>query len=111
MSWSIKRNDELLIIKCEGRLDAKVAQSFKEEIKNNISQGAKNTVVNLSNVSFIDSSGLGSLVACLRAANEQEGDVKLCGLNPEIKMIFEITKLYQVFDIFQNEDTAIHSFI
>ena len=67
-------------------------------------------VVNLSQVHFLDSSGLSTLVHGLKLARELGGDLRLCSLQQPVRMIFEMTRLDQVFEIFSQEADAIHAF-
>jgi len=65
-----------------------------------------NVVVDLSGVDFLDSSGLGSLIALLKRVSERGGDMKIAGLQKKVRMVFEITRAFKVFDIFDNTDEA-----
>jgi anti-sigma B factor antagonist len=92
-----------------GRIDAaeapKLKQSFPEWlIKTN------DFVFDASGVEFIDSTGLGCLVSCLRQAVENNGNIKIFGLQAKPRMVFEITRAYKIFDIFDDLNIAIKSF-
>lgn len=67
-------------------------------------------VFDCTGLDFIDSSGLGAIVSCLRRALEQNGDLKLVGLNQKVSMVFDITKARKLFSIFPNMEEAIKSF-
>ena len=67
-------------------------------------------VIDLDEVDFIDSSGLGSLVSCLRLVNKENGDIRLSSLQDQIRALVELTRLHRVFQIFDDCDTAINSF-
>ncbi|MCF8383062.1 MAG: STAS domain-containing protein [Chlorobium sp.] len=67
-------------------------------------------VFDCSNLDFIDSSGLGTIVGCLRKALEKNGDIKLAGLNAKVAMVFELTKAKKLFSIFSNAGEAAASF-
>lgn len=110
MEWQIEEKGNVSIVKCSGRFDCDVSSNFKQVIKDLVNDGKVKIVISLADVNFIDSTGLGSLVACLRAANQKEGDVKLCRLQSEIRMVIELTRLHRVFNIFDTEDEAIESF-
>jgi len=69
--------------------------------------GVRNVIVDLTNVDFLDSSGLGSLIALLKRISDRGGDMKIVGLQKKVRMIFEITRAYKIFDIFDNTDEAI----
>jgi len=99
--------EELLIIKPEEkRLDAKIAMEFKENLVKLIKEGQKNILINLEEVEFIDSSGLGAIVAGLKNA-KPDGELMLCGLQPAVKSLIELTRLNKIFQIYLNEKDAL----
>ncbi len=110
MEWKILQKNSVEIIRCKGRLDVNIADGFKKNVKEIIASGMPKLTIDLAEVTFIDSSGLGALVGCLRAANQKGGDVKLCCLKPEIRMVIELTRLNRVFEIFNSEEETISSF-
>jgi anti-sigma B factor antagonist len=67
-------------------------------------------VFDCKELDFIDSSGLGTIVSCLRKALEHNGDLKLAALGPKVAMIFELTKAKKLFSIFSDRTEAIQSF-
>jgi anti-sigma B factor antagonist len=69
-----------------------------------------NIVFDCSALDFIDSSGLGAIVSCLRKALEQKGDLKLTALGPKVSLIFELTKAKQLFSIYPDAASAVTSF-
>ncbi|MBF0482947.1 MAG: STAS domain-containing protein [Desulfovibrionaceae bacterium] len=102
--------DGITIVEPEGRLDAASAKSFKDAIMRRAEKGGQRLVVDLSRVRFLDSSGLGVLVSCLRRFTDSGGDIKLCGLRPEIQSLFALTRLNKVFDIFVTAEEAAAAF-
>lgn len=97
------------IVKPEGRLDARNSKALQKILPEWLDQTAF-LVFDCSNLDFIDSSGLGAIVGCLRKAIEKEGDLRLAGLNEKVSMIFELTQATRLFSIFANTDQAIASF-
>jgi len=69
--------------------------------------GVKNVVVNLSMVEFMDSSGLGTLIALLKRVSERGGDLKIACLPKKVRMVFEITRAYKIFEITDSVDEAV----
>ncbi len=67
-------------------------------------------VFDCSGLDFIDSSGLGTIVSCLRKALEKNGDLKLAALNQKVALVFELTKAKKLFSIFESAEEAIKSF-
>jgi len=93
-----------------GRLDVHTAPAFKETLTSEIGQGRHNIVVSLAGVEYVDSSGLASLVAGLKNCRRAGGDLKLAALPHPIRLIFEITRLDQAFEIHPDPATAGDSF-
>lgn len=101
----VKKNGLLVVRVSEERLDARVADRFKEFMKD-VLEGKENEVlVDLAQVSFIDSSGLGSLVFGLKRVG-RDGIFALCGLNKAIENLLSLTRLDTVFKVYATEDDA-----
>lgn len=94
----------------EERLDAHNSGELKAEILNLFEDGKNNIVVDLKEVRFVDSSGLGALVSGFKNASARNGNLKLCGLQPQVKSMFELTRLHRVFEIFPDIAEALASF-
>ncbi len=73
-------------------------------------KGEKNILIDLSQIEFADSSFLGSIVSGLKRVSSEKGDIKICGLQPTLKSLFELTRLYKVFEIYDNKEDALSSF-
>ncbi len=81
------------------RIDVQNAETFKTYLLNLIAEGKHNLVVDLKQVTFIDSSGLGALVYALREAKMNGGDVKIAHLKSQVQSIFKVTRLNKIFEI------------
>jgi anti-sigma B factor antagonist len=90
-------------------LDASTARAFKEAVKPLLTQDAR-LVLDLSRIEFIDSTGLGALVSCLRQAHASGGEIKLTGLTKSARALFELVRMHRVFEIFNSSDEAIASY-
>jgi anti-sigma B factor antagonist len=86
------------------------ATTLRETIRGLVTKGDKKIVLNLSEVSYIDSSGIGELVSGFTSATNQGGVLKLLGLTKRVKDLLQITKLYTVFEVFDSETSAVRSF-
>ena len=102
-------SDVLAVLKVKGRLDAVVAPDLKSRLKEVVAGGHVRVIVDLEDVSFIDSSGLAALVSGFRVAREAGGTVKLAGLNEQTMMVFKLTRLDRVFEIHPDAKDAISS--
>jgi len=88
----------------EERLDVQNCEELKEKLLDILKAGQDQIIVDLKNVDFIDSSGLGALVFGLRRAKRREGELKITGLRPQVRSMFEITRLHRIFKIIDWED-------
>lgn len=103
-------NNKIGVLKVTGRLDASAVKYLKEDVTSMIKSKITLLVLDMSGVDFIDSSGLGSLVSCLRLVNSENGDIRLAALQDQIRALIELTRLHRVFQIFEDRDTAVNSF-
>jgi len=95
------------IVDATERLDAASVTDFKEMAKNIIKHEDSLVIIDFFHTKFIDSAGLGALVSILKSASQHSNvKVALVSLSPQISQIFELTKLYRLFDIYANIDEA-----
>lgn len=94
----------------EERLDAHNSGELKVEMQKIFEGGKKNVLVDLNDVRFIDSSGLGALVSGFKNAISNQGNLKLSSLQPQVKSMFELTRLHRVFEIFPSSADALDNF-
>lgn len=99
----------VLLVKVEGRLVAACSDEFQNDVIERTS-APMNIVFDLSEMSHIDSAGLGALVFMLQKASANGGTVKLACLQPRPRIIFEITKVFRVFELFDTVEAALASF-
>ncbi len=83
---------------------------FKKTVARLLEQGRSRIVVDLSAVRFLDSSGLGALVRAMTTSQNEGGQTKLVGVEPQVKKLLEMTRLDSVFEIYENLETAAASF-
>jgi anti-sigma B factor antagonist len=86
------------------------ASTFRDTIRDLASTGHKKLLLNLAEVSYIDSSGIGEMVSGFTTVSNQSGVVKLLNLTKRVKDLLQITKLYTVFEVFEDETAAVRSF-
>ena len=94
----------------EDRLDANNSEELKAELRRLFESGTKDLVIDLKEVLFIDSSGLGVMVSGYKNASILHGSLKLSNLQSQVKSMFELTRLHRVFDIFPTVDDALQSY-
>jgi anti-sigma B factor antagonist len=95
-------SSSLKIIQPSGILDGTQAGQFRQEIAEAVHAGASLIVVDLKEVTFMDSSGLGALVLSLKTVRSAGAQLFLCSINEQIKILFELTNMDRVFEIFPN---------
>ncbi len=103
--------DGVTILDLSGRITlGEGSVQLRDAVRGLIGKGSKNILLNLGEVSYIDSSGLGELVSAYTTAKNQQAEVKLLNLTKKVHDLLQLTKLYTVFDIRDDEAAAIASF-
>jgi len=83
---------------------------LRDTVRDLLSKGRRNILLNLANVTYIDSSGIGELVSAFTSVRNQQGELKLLKLTKKVHDLLQITKLYTVFDVKDEEAEAVNSF-
>ena len=83
---------------------------LRDELRSLLAQGNKQIVLNMADVSYVDSAGLGELVGAYTTATNQGGSVKMLNMQGKMKDLMQITKLHTIFSTFDNEQEAVASF-
>jgi anti-sigma B factor antagonist len=99
--------DNVQIVELAGSFDAYHAPEVRQWINQALERDPVNLVVNLREVSFLDSTGLSTLVQFMKRMRMTNGDLCLCELQQPVRMIFELTRLDSVFEIFSSEEEAL----
>ncbi|MEE1658242.1 STAS domain-containing protein [Microvirga sp. CF3062] len=94
------------LVRLSGRLDAAAAPQILARLKDIVAEGQSRLAVDLSEVSFVDSTGLGTLVSGLKAARKAEGDLRLVAPNSQVQRLLRLTTLDRVFVISDTLETA-----
>ena len=97
------------VVTVTGPLTAAGVDSFREQFGGwwQSSPDVRNVVVDLGGVDFLDSAGLGTVIAILKRIAERGGDLKIASLQKKVRMVFEITRAYKVFDILDSVEEAV----
>ena len=90
-------------------LDAGNAKAFRKAVALIIEERSR-IVLDLSAVSFVDSSGLGALIACQRLMNTRAGELRLCSISENVRALFELMRMQRVFKVFDSREEALRSF-
>ena len=94
------------VIKLEERLDSENVADFKAESEQLLQSDVTAVILDFSSTKFIDSIGLGALVSILKQTAQKNKLVVLAAISPHVRQIFELTKLYRLFEIFDSVDEA-----
>ena len=108
MKIDLNTKDNVTVFIIRGRLDAVAATQVKARLEI-LSEPDRKMVIDMDQVEFIDSSGLGALIACLRRFRKINGDIKLACLNSNVRQVFELTRAFRLFDIFDSSTAAVES--
>ena len=108
---STRQVGDVCVIDVVGRITlGEGASTLRESIRDLVTKGNKKILLNLGDVSYIDSSGIGELVSGFTSVANQGGVLKLLSLTKRVKDLLQITKLYTVFDVYDDEATAVRSY-
>ncbi len=99
------------VLRLSGELDLSSVPEVRRAIRAYIDENRVNLIINLTDLEFIDSSGLGVLVGGLARVREKQGEIKLVCANRRILRVFEMTRLTQLFEIYQDEAAAVADFV
>lgn len=98
------------ILDLSGSFDSYTAPAARRWLEAATADSPAYVVVNLKEVSFLDSTGLSTLVQGMKRSRERQGDLRLCSPQPPVRIVFELTRLDRVFEIFPDEEDAIGAF-
>lgn len=90
------------VIQLSGVLDGTKVGQLRREVNDVVGAGADIVLVDLADVTFMDSSGLGALVVALKTVRTSGGKLFICSINDQVKMLFELTSMDRVFEVFAN---------
>ena len=111
MKVGSRQVDGVTIVDCSGRITlGEGSVILRDTVRDLLSKGNKKIVLNLADVNYIDSSGIGELVSAFTTTKNQGGELKLLNLTKKVNDLLQITKLYTVFDVKDDEASAVKSF-
>lgn len=104
---NVRKRDSIPVIDLTGEVDAYTSARFREVMLDIIDSEGASVIVSMSDVEYIDSSGLGALVGGLKRVSERNGKIVIVCDKPQVRKVFEITGLEKVFPIYDTEDAAV----
>jgi anti-sigma B factor antagonist len=105
-----KDSSGVLLVRVDGQLVVGNRNELKDLMQRNIEAGERRFVLDFGDTGYIDSSGLGALVSIARKVREEGGDIRLSGLNDDLRSLFELTKLDTLFVISETPEQALATF-
>ncbi|HTQ58968.1 MAG TPA: STAS domain-containing protein [Candidatus Solibacter sp.] len=111
VNLTIQEADGVSVVGLNGRIVlGEESYALREAVKDLMTAGKKRVVLNMSNVTYIDSAGLGILVAAYVSAKTQGASIRLCALGHKFREVLQITRLLTIFDVYETPTAAIDSF-
>jgi anti-sigma B factor antagonist len=107
MSFTVVKEPDAVVVDVDGQLVVTNRQEFKQVVLDEVEQGARSIVVDFSRSAYIDSSGLGALVSLGKRIREAGGDLRLAGLNEDLRTLFELTRLDALFPLYGTRADAL----
>jgi len=111
MKASVRQVEDVIVVDLSGRIKlGEGSSTLRETVKDLLAKGHKKILLNLGDISYIDSSGIGELVSAFTSVRNQGGELKLLNLTKKVHDLLQITKLYTVFDVKDDETAAVRAF-
>ncbi|MDT8342404.1 MAG: STAS domain-containing protein [Longimicrobiales bacterium] len=107
MGFSVVKQDGVTLVDVDGQLIVGNRQELKQKVLGELDGGERRFVINFQQTGYIDSSGLGVLVSLSKKIRELGGELRLCGLNEDLRTLFELTKLDTLFRITDSREEAL----
>ena len=112
MKFTLKVVGDVCVLKLDGKFMAAGDSFFlREKIKNVLSMGIQKLLIDMDSVPYIDSTGVGFLVSSHTSISQEGGHLKLLKVKPKILEVFKLMNLLKVFEIFEDDETAMKSFL
>ena len=110
MTYKVTSHGKAFIVRIEAdRLDIQNSPALKVELKRLLEGRPITLIVDFTRIQFVDSSGLGALLAAVRVASRSGGHIRVAGLSTNVQATFELARLHRIFDIFPTEHEALAS--
>ena len=110
MQLTVETLDKVAVVKIHAeQLDASNSDDFKREIAPTLSANSR-MVLDLSQLQFVDSSGCGAILSCLKALTSSGGDLKLSGVTRPVRNVFELIRLHRICELFDTREAAVKAF-
>ncbi|SRR6266540_3433369 len=109
MDVAFENSGRIAVISISGELDASNVGEFKRQVTPRLEPNAK-VLFDMSPLRFVDSSGLGAMISCLRHTVASGGELKICCVSKQVMALFELVRMNRVFDIYATREEALKAF-
>lgn len=106
MQFTTEHRHGYTVVGLTGRLDLAEAPEVRETVAEVIAGGARRVVLDLGGVRFMDSSGLGALIGCLKFARRAGGDLRIARVAPRVQLVLELTSMHRVLPLYESPEEA-----
>jgi anti-sigma B factor antagonist len=106
MQFSVETTPAYAEVNGTGRLNMVAAPRLREMVAQVVAGGSTHVVVNMAGTEFMDSSGLGALIGCLKIARQAGGDLRIANVQPQVKMVLELTSMHRVLTPYESVEAA-----
>lgn len=106
----MQKQEQVAILRLSGYLDLHTVPKFEEAIQKLVNDGVYNILVNLADLEYISSAGLGVFMGFIEDIREHQGDIKLCNLSPRVFKVFDLLGFPALFEIFEQQEEALAKF-
>ncbi len=106
MQFTVEHHPRYTLIAPTGRLNMVGAPKLREAVAEVVAGGAAHVVVDLGGVEFMDSSGLGALIGCLKLARQAGGDLRIANIGAQVRMVLELTSMHRVLTPYPTAEQA-----
>ena len=110
VSFDTKTEGDIQIVNISGQLDAFTVSNLKSEFKKLTDAHSIKFILNLGKVDYANSTAIGAIVAVAQQVRKRKGDIKLCGMNDDIRKVFDLVGASKILEIFKSEQEALKSF-
>jgi len=111
MNITEEKKDGVTICNINGEININTSPQLRKVFESFVQTGAVKIVIDFSQVSYIDSSGLATFIELLQRLKKVSGTFRICCMNQKVRNIFEVTKLHKLFEIFDTRETALSNFL
>jgi anti-sigma B factor antagonist len=105
-----KVGDVAVVLLPYEKIDASCRTEFRADLEPILSEPNPKVVIDMTNVRFVDSAGIGALISCLKRATSNDGDLKLCHVAKPVRALFELVRLHRLLDILNSREEAVAAF-